>query len=433
MSRTRNAHRRTVVATAAAVLVVGLTPAGAAGSGGSSGGGDPGVVLSWNAIAWRTIGVEGMKPPPVAQLYLGLVSTAVHDAVVAVEGGGEPTLRQPPAPEGAASDVAAATAAYELLVHFFPASRAALDADYAAFLAGVPDDERRAHGQQVGHEAAATLAATRVGDGRDAPITVPRPPDPPAGMWVPTGNGEFLAAWLGATRPVLIESSTQFADDGPDALTSEEYAADLAEVKAMGAATGSARSEADTEVALFWSDNPPRQYQDAMRDRAVRHGMDIVETARMFAATNAAGADALITCWQGKLDTNFWRPVTAIQQADRDGNPATVADPAWASLRPAPPYPEWPSGHGCVSSAVAETLEELFGRGEVDLDVRSEVTGTTRHYDSEEAWLDDVVNARIWLGIHFRDAMDDARDIGNQVADHVVDGWFECEDDCGDD
>jgi hypothetical protein len=427
MARTRSLHRRTVVA-AVALLMLGPVPAAATDSDGPSGSGDPGAVLAWNAIAWRTIGVEGMKPPPVAQLYLGLVSTAVYNAVVTAEGNGEATLPQPSADAEAASDVAAVTAAHEVLVHFFPASTAALDADYTAWLAGVPDDDRRANGRQVGHDAAAALIASRVDDGRDASVTVPRPADPPPGMWVPTGSGEFLAPWLGATRPVLVDSVEEFAPDGPDALGSAAYAADFAEVKAMGAATGSSRTEADTELALFWSDNPPRQYQDAMRDRAVRQELDVVESARMFAAANAAAADALIVCWAAKLDTNYWRPVTAIREAERDGNPDTTPDPAWESLRPAPPYPEYPSGHGCLSSAVAESLENLFGRGDVDMAIRSEVTGTTRHYDSEEAWLDDVVDARIWLGIHFRDAMEDAREIGRAVADDVVGRWFACDD-----
>jgi len=411
MSRSGTA-RRGLIAVTAALLVLGPVP-GAGARPPDAPTGDPGVLLSWNAIAWRTIGVEAMKPPPVAQLYLGLVSTAVHDAVVTAEDD-----------RTAASDVAAATAAAEVLAHFFPASTDALRADYDTWLAGVPDDEGRREGVRVGQEAAAELIESRVGDGRDAPITLARPADPAAGTWVPTGTGEMTAPWLGFTEPLVIDSPTKFGTDGPDPLDSAEYAADLAEVAAMGAATSGSRSAEQTDLALFWSDNPPRQYQDAMRDRAVRHGMDIGESAQMFAAANAAAADALITCWRVKYETAFWRPVTAIQEADRDGNPATSPDPAWTSLRPAPPYPENPSGHACLSSAVAQSLEELFGSGDLDLDVRSEVTGATRHYDTEEAWLDDVVNARIWLGIHLRDAMDDGRQIGRDVADAVVDCRF---------
>ncbi|MBB3083975.1 vanadium-dependent haloperoxidase [Geodermatophilus sabuli] len=410
MTRARTARRQG--AAAAALLVLTVTPTAAAAHPPAEPPGDPGVVLSWNAIAWRTIGVEGEKPPPVAQLYLGMVSTAVYDAVVTAEDG------------GGASDVAAATAAHDVLVHWFPASRAALDADYDAWLGGVPDDEVRRNGQQVGADAAAALVAARADDGRDAPITLHRPEEPPAGMWVPTGTGEMQAPWLGFTEPLFVDSPEEFATDGPDPLESDEYAADLAEVAAMGSATSASRSAEQTDLALFWSDNPVRQYQDAMRERAVRQQMDIADTVRMFAAVNTAGADALITCWRVKYDTPFWRPVTGIQQADRDGNPATTADPAWTSLRPAPPYPDNPSGHGCVSSAVAETLEELYGRGQVDMEIRSNVTNTTRTYDDEETWLDEVTDARIWLGFHFRDAMDDSREIGRGVADAVVEDGF---------
>jgi hypothetical protein len=420
MTRARTGRRLGVVV-AAALLVLGPAPSAVAGPPESEASADPAVLLAWNAIAWRTIGVEGMKPPPVAQLYLGMVSTAVYDAVVTAEDAGRPTLPQERPDGPVSSDVAAATAAHDVLTQWFPASTEALRADYDAWLAGVPDDEGRRNGLQVGHNVAAAFIASRVDDGRDAPITLPRPAEPPPGTWVPTGNGEMTAPWLGFTEPLVIDSPTQFATDGPDPLDSAEYAADLAEVAAIGSATSVSRSEAQTALALFYSDNPVRQYQDAMRDRAVRHQMDILGSAEMFAAANAAAADALITCWRVKYHEPFWRPVTAIQQADRDGNPATAPDPTWTSLRPAPPYPENPSGHGCLSSAVATTLEELFGAGDVDMEIRSEVTGTTRHYDTEEAWLDDVVDARIMLGIHFRDAMDDAREIGRAVSDAVVD------------
>ena len=409
MTRTRTAQRQAIVA--AALLVLAGTPTAAAGDEAASPRGDPGVVLSWNALAWRTIGVEGEKPPPVVQLYLGMVSTAVYDAVVTAEAADAP----------AASDVAAATAARDVLVHWFPASRAALDAEHAAWLGTVPESAERQNGLQVGQDAAAALIAARADDGRDAPITLDRPAEPPAGMWVPTGNGEMVSPWLGFTEPLVVDSPEEFATDGPDPLDSQEYAADFAEVAAMGSATSADRTAEQTDLALFYSDNAVRQYQDALRERAARHPMDLVDTARLFAAVNSAGADAAITCWRVKYDTAFWRPVTAIQQADRDGNDATTADPAWTSLRPAPPYPDNPSGHGCVSSAVAETLEELFGRGQLDMEIHSAVTNTTRVYDDAEAWLDDVTNARIWLGYHFRDAMDDGREIGTGVADAVAD------------
>jgi hypothetical protein len=416
---------RRVAAASAAILVLGLAPAGASpGQGAPPTSEDPGALLSWNEIAFRTVAVEGGRPPQVAQLYLGLVSTAVYNAVVTIEGGGTATLAQPPARAHASSDVAAVTAAHDVLAHYFPASADALAADYGTWLDGVPQGVGRVHGLRVGHDAATALIASRDDSELDAPVTLPRPDVPPPGMWLPTGSGEFGTAWLAFVTPILLDPTTDFGLDGPDPLDSPEYAADYAEVLAMGSATGSDRSEADTRLGLFYTDNPPRQFQDAMRDRAERHQLDIVESARMFAAANVAGADALIACWQTKYHTNFWRPVTAIHGADLDGNPETTADPSWSPLRPAPPYPEYASGHACVSAAVATALENLYGSGKVDVDLRSAVTGDLRHYDSEQAWLDDVVDARIWLGFHFRDAMDDGRLLGNQVADQVVTAWF---------
>jgi hypothetical protein len=413
MSTARSACRRAAVG-AAALLVVGLTPNVAAGHD-SAASGDPGVVLTWNELAVRTILVEGATPPPVAQLYLGMVSTAVDDAVVTAERGW-----------GVSSDVAAATAAHDVLAHYFPASAAALQADHDGWLSGVPDDRAKREGLEVGHDAAAALIESRADDGRNATVPLPPPAAAALGGWVPTGSGEFAAPWLGFTEPLVIDSPTQFETDGPDALDSAAYAADFAEVEAMGSAEGSGRTAEQTALALFFSDNPGWQYQAGMRDRAVRHDMDIVESARMFAAANSAGADALITCWRVKYEVANWRPITAIHEADQDGNPATTADPAWTSLRPAPPYPDNPSGHGCVSSAVAGALEGLFGEGSVDMDIPSRAldaepdVDAVRHYDSADAWLADVTNARIWLGFHFRDAMDDAREIGRNVAETVL-------------
>jgi hypothetical protein len=319
----------------------------------------------------------------------------------------------------ASSDVAAATAAYDVLRTYFPHAAGALDTDYANFLAGVPNGVGRVHGLRVGHDAANALIASRVGDGRDATVPPPEPRTDGA-TWVPTGSGDFQVPWLGFVRPLLLDSATQFPLDGPDALTSAAYAADFDEVKAMGgdATTGSDRDTLQTETARFFSDHPVRQYQDAMRLRAQEHAMDILATARMFASANSSGADALIACWRGKYDFNFWRPITAIRQAATDGNDATTPNDTWTPLLTTPPYPDYPSGHGCFSSSVARALEHQFGAGNLDLAITSNVTGTTRDYDDEQAWLDDVVNARIWLGIHFRDAMDDARTLGRQVADH---------------
>ncbi len=320
--------------------------------------------------------------------------------------------------------MAVATAAYEVLVHFFPASAGPLHDDYVAALASEPRGLPRTLGWRAGHAAAQAMIASRGDDGRGATVPPPPPADDPVATWVPTGSGNFLVPWLGFTDPILLSSPTAVTADGPDALTSAAYARDFDEVRTLGAAQDSDRSEAQTRTAVFYSDNPVRQYQDAMRVRAAEHRMDVVATARMFAAANAAAADALIVSWRLKHEENFWRPITAIQREDTDGNDATEVDSDWAPWVPAtPPYPEYPSGHQALTAAVATALERLLGAGQLDLDILSAAApGEVRHYDGTAAWLEDTTDARILQGIHFRDALEDARGIGRTVAGQVVDG-----------
>ena len=187
---------------------------------------------------------------------------------------------------------------------------------------------------------------------------------------------------MGFVRPLVLSSQTQIPLHGPDALTSRRYARDFKEVHDFGSATGSARTPEQTENALFWTDNTPVQYQAGVRDLVTATGLDIVRSARTFAVLNAAGADAAISCWRAKYDFAFWRPITAIQRGDTDGNPATVADPTWTPLIATPPYPEYPSGHACLTGAYAGGLSALFGARHIDLNVSSAATMTTRHYET---------------------------------------------------
>jgi hypothetical protein len=219
---------------------------------------------------------------------------------------------------------------------------------------------------------------------------------------------------------MVLSSPTQIPLHGPDALTSRRYARDFAEAHDFGSATGSARTPEQTENAMFWTDNVPVQFQAGVRDLVTRHGLDIVRSARTFAVLNASGADAAISCWRAKFDFAFWRPITAIQLADTDDNPATVADPGWTPLIVTPPYPEYPSGHACLVGAVARGLSALFGARHIDLNVSSAATMTTRHYETARKLNTDTMNGRIWLGIHFRRAMTDGNGLGQDAAAYVL-------------
>jgi hypothetical protein len=374
---------------------------------------DPAVITTWDAIAVRTIVVEGLKPPPVAQLYLGFVSAAMYNAVVTIDGQFEPYTKQP-RPHRRASPAAAA-AGYQVLSEYFPASADALTADYQASLAQIPNGAGKARGIRVGEAAARAIVRLREGDGRDADITFDVSPAP--GVWRPTppAFAPMLAPWLGFVRPLLLASPTQLPLAGPDPLTSTAYTRDINEVKAVGAAASATRTAAQTETARFWSDNLVVQFQAAFRDLAARHRLDIAHSARMFAILNMTGADAAIACWRGKYDLPFWRPSTAIQLADSDGNPATTADPTWTPLSVNPPYPEYPSGHACLTGATANGLRYLFG-AHIDLVVSSAVTGTTRHYLTERTLDRDTMNARVWLGIHFRKGVVNGNRLGHRVS-----------------
>jgi hypothetical protein len=235
----------------------------------------------------------------------------------------------------------------------------------------------------------------------------------------------MLAPWLGFVTPLALRSPAQLRLPGPDPITSKAYARDFAEVKAKGASTGSTRTPAQTETALFWNANAALQYQEAMRDQVTRRGMNIAASARAFALLSTGIADALIACWRAKYDDPYWRPITAIRLADTDGNPRTEPDPLWTSLVPAPPYPEYPSGHACGTGAASETFSYLFGARSLDLNVFSSVTGTTRHYTSAAALDTETKNARIWLGIHFRKAMTDGNRLGHRAASWTIHHEFQ--------
>jgi hypothetical protein len=377
---------------------------------------DATVIAQWDAIAVRTIASENPVPIPASTLYFGFVSLAVYDAVVAIRGGYRPYLPQPPADRRASADAAVVTAAHDVLAHYFPASAANLAADRTAALAAIPDGYRKTAGQRAGATAAARLIAARADDGRNAAITFTAAPAP--GVWRPTPDAfaPMAVAWLGFVRPLALRAPDQIPLAGPDALHSRAYARDFAEVRAYGAAQGSARSDAQTQTAMFWSANVVAQFHTALQDQITRRGVGLLPAARASALLGLASADTQIGCWRAKYEHAFWRPVTAIRLADTDGNPRTSPDPAWTPLALNPPYPDYVSGHACITGAATETFGHLFGSRSIDLDVTSPVTGTTRHYRSTAALDAETMNARIWLGLHFRRAMTDGNRLGHETA-----------------
>ena len=387
---------------------------------------DPSVISEWNALAVSTLGSDTTKLPPETFLYLGFVQAAVYDAVVGVHGRYAPYRFDAHAPDGTSAQAAAVAAAHKVLVTYSPNAQATLDAAYAASLAQIPDGGPKTRGITFGTRAADNLIRLRADDGRNAPILFTQPPAP--GVWRPTPPAmlPMFDPWLGGVTPLLVKSATQFGpNEPPPSLTSARYTRDFEEVKALGSASSTVRTAAQTSTALFFSGNALVQYNAALRDQVTVRHLDIVDAARMFAAIDMSQADALIAVWHAKYLYGFWRPVTAIPLADTDGNPATAADPTWTPMIATPAYPEYPSGYSAVTAAFSRGLEELFDTRHLDLTLISTAVPDIRHYDSGAALRQDVVNARVWLGIHFRTADTVSRDLGQQLAEWTLNHYFQ--------
>jgi hypothetical protein len=406
----------TTLATATATAAA-APPAGAVG--------DPTVISDWNAIAVSTLAGDTTKAPVEAILYMAFVHAAVYDAVVGVEGRYQPYRFHAHAPRKTSAQAAAVAAAHKVLVTYSPYAQATLDAAYAASLAQIPDGKAKTRGITFGTRAADNLISLRANDGRNAPILFTQAPAP--GIWRPTppAFAPMVAPWMGFVTPLLVHSPTQFAPPPPPALTSARYTRDFDEVKALGSATSTVRTPAQTDTALFYSGLANVQFQAMLRDQVTLRDLDLVDAARMFAAADMSAADTVISVWYTKYVDGTWRPDTAINLADTDGNPATNPDPNWAPLRPDPAYPEYPSGYNGVAAAVTGALEKVFHTGRLQLTVTSTAVPDVRHYDTGRALRRDVVDGRMLLGVHFRFADTAARDMGLRLTDWTLDHYFQ--------
>jgi hypothetical protein len=398
------------------------------------------------AIVPPTAGAEnfGNKFPGEAAVFMGVVHVAIYDAVIAIEGGYRPYAPSAPAPANTSPDAAIATAAYDTLVglqntnrlRLSPSGQAILDADYTSYMATIPIGDAKANGITVGEQVAQAILARRVDDGLDKDPTLAELKPPPAGpgVWQPNATGPVLGLRLPGVRPLALQSASQFRPEersrlrtrgGLNALTSQAYADDFSEVKALGSATSTARSAAQTAEARFWTDHDLRQWNDGMLRLAAARGLNFVQTARMLAMAHVAGGDAMIACFDEKYHDWFWRPSQAIQQADTDGNPLTVADPSWRPLGAVPNFPEYPSAHACHSTAVVEALDSFFATDSVPFTLDSRVTGTTRQYASLQEVVDDVDSARVFVGFHFRNSDLQGSNLGREVGAYVVEHYFQ--------
>jgi hypothetical protein len=386
------------------------------------------TVTDWNTHAVNALVVTGLQSPTVSTVHLAMVHGAVYDAVNSIEKRHEPLVVTVRARRWYSQDAAAATAAYRVLLAIVPGQQPTLGPLYDASLASIPAGEAKQGGIAVGENAAAAMLAARTGDGRFGSYRFPAPATPqdpwPAGQWRPV-LPSFVndpAAWVKDVRPFLIRDPARYASDGPDALTGKDYAREFNEVKTIGSLASTTRTADQTDQARFWAEGP-QIWTRAARQLALDR-LSQSDSARMFAMLYTTGADALISTWVDKARWLFWRPITAIREADRDGNPATAAQADWAPLINTPPYPDQPSGLSAVSAAMGEALTNVFGY-HVRFSVTSLSSNTKRSYRSFVQAADEVVDARVYSGIHFRKADDDGAAIGRTVARDGLRRYFE--------
>jgi hypothetical protein len=363
------------------------------------------TAVAWQRIAVRTIYTEGLQAPPVGALYLAFTSMAVHDAAQRAHGNVN------------RASAAVATAAHDVLdAYFATTSGVALDTALADTLAAIPDGPAETTGVRIGHRAAARMIASRVDDGR-GDLSIVYDKDEAAGIWQPPLGGTMGAAWLGFVDPLVHIQKVYL--NGPDPIGSAAYAKDYDEVRDLGSATDSARTQHQTDVANHFSFNPIAMYRAAVCDLLTEEPMGLRRTTRLFAEIDASVATTAIRTWRLKFDVGFWRPFEAVAGAGDDGNPATTPETGWVSLVLTPSYSDYTSGHASATAPFATVLRNTLG-DDVSLHLVNPVLGTERDYTSLTQLEHDAFNARIWGGLHFRDAMEDGYYLGHVTARRVM-------------
>jgi hypothetical protein len=382
------------------------------------------TVAQWNKIAEDTVVGSGAFQSE-GFIYMAYASAAVYDALVAIQGRYEPYGPAITAPAGASTDAAVVEAAYQTLVHYFPSQAAALDSLHQEALALIPDGIAKSDGEDVGLATATSIINLRTGDGRMTPIGVstPFPTLPPGpGVWRLTPPfAPPQVPWVGNVRRFVMRSVDQFLPEPPPSLQSQQWVEAFNQIKAYGAADSSVRSDEETAIARFWSANVIRQYNRAGRELAAARGLGLLETARLAAMVNLVGADALGSALYAKYHYLFWRPVTAIDPAAvisdgfgpvpgyDDGNPATVEQTGWRPLLTTPNHPEYPAAHGVITSAMAEVFIGLLGTNRIELDLHGfDAAGpagnlnAVRHFVRANDLRHEIIDARLWAGLHYR-------------------------------
>jgi hypothetical protein len=374
------------------------------------------VVIDWNVKTIETLAAE-KAPLTLGSRNIAIVHAAMVDAVNAVTRAHMPYRARLTAPPGASADAAAASAAHATLLRLYPAQKGALDAALDATLKHVPDGAARRDGLALGESAALALLALRANDG--AQQTVAYAARSTAGSWtVPAGVTPLAPHW-GRVAPFALSGGAQFRAPPPPAPDSAQQLRDYDEVHRLGGKASTQRTPEQTDVARVWITLGVPTWNPIARQLAAAKGLNVQHNARLFALLNMAGADALIACWDSKYAHHGWRPVDAIRAG---AVPGRAADPAWEPAIPTPPFPGYVSGHACFAGAAQAVLEAEFGSGTVPAVSLStpSAPGVTRRYTRLKDIVDEISNARIWGGIHWRTDQEAGEVLGRQVGQWVL-------------
>jgi PAP2 superfamily len=368
---------------------------------------------------WDVTGVALAGPAGTGEREMAIMHLAMFDAVNAIERRFRPYLVETEGRPAASEDAAAAAAAAAVLESLHPQAGAEIKATLAMSLAAVPNGDAATAGVKLGEGVAAKILAARADDGSNAPDQYR--PRTSAGVYVPTSAVMIGSTWP-KMRPFAIPEASSFRPPPPISLESKEWAADYNEIKDLGGKVSAMRTPQQTETAKFWLMVGPPAYHPVARQIALARAMNVADSARFMALYSAALTDAYIAVFDAKYHYEFWRPVTAIRNGDIDGNPDTAPDPAWQPLDVTPMHPEYPCAHCIESGAAVGVVEAVLGSAdipEVTL-TSSTAPGVTHRWTNIEAFADEIAEARICAGFHYRFSTRVGADMGRKIGAYVA-------------
>jgi len=379
------------------------------------------VITDWDekaVAAVAPLAALGGTMPYMAQRFMAMTHAAMFDAVNSIERRYKPYLVQLPAEPGTSKEAAAAAAAAAVLATIDAKTGAEVKGALASYLASIPDDTAKSDGIKLGQAVAAKVLEARANDGSSAPDAY-RPRTTP-GVYIPTAI-TINSMWPDM-KPFALTSGSQFRPKPPIALESEEWARDYNELKDYGGQNSTKRTAQQTETARFWLIGAPAAYHPFIRQLVTAKQMSMLDSARFMAFLALGLNDSFIAVLDAKYHYNFWRPITAIRNGDIDNNPATDREATWQPIAPTPMHPEYPCAHCILSGTVAGIIKTEFGTTDIPEIATTSPTapGVTHRWTSVTAFAEEVANARIWAGFHYRSSTRVGTDMGLQIGEYVV-------------